>query len=523
MSEALYRKYRPTTFADVTDQEHVKVTIQNQIAAGSPSHAYLFTGPRGVGKTTVARLVAKAVNCEQQKHGEPCNKCSACEEIVGGRSLDVYEIDAASHTDVEHVRENIIKSVRFAPNRLKYKVYIIDEVHMLSISAFNALLKTLEEPPAHGLFILATTEIHKVPATIVSRCQRYDFHRIPAAALEKRLAGLAKEEGVQVSPDVLAEVARHADGCARDAESLLGQLLALGEKKITMDEASLVLPATTDVLVVDFLEALLARRTADAVRLVNVYVEQGIDIPHFLDDVIEVLRALLFVKIGGETTRMDKLEEKARGRLTTALESLTAAWITKGIEAFLEARRAAKAEKIPQLGVEIAVVKICEPQDFPPKGADLVTQNTASPSVILSAAKDLKKDSSASGLRMTKMDEHPPAVEVKATVFETVPVLSLDEVKTKWPTVFQQIKACHATLPIVMQAGEISVDGDAVEFSFQYALHADTVNQEKNRHVLEEVLQRVLGKRVRVRAKYKHADADDTVSNLLQEFGGSVV
>src|SRR3989338_8904992 len=371
MSEALYRKYRPTTFADVTDQEHVKVTIQNQIAAGSPSHAYLFTCPRGVGKTTVARLVAKAVNCEKQKHGEPCNKCSACEEIVGGRSLDVYEIDAASHTDVEHVRENIIKSVRFAPNRLKYKVYIIDEVHMLSISAFNALLKTLEEPPAHGLFILATTEIHKVPATIVSRCQRYDFHRIPAAALEKRLAGLAKEEGVQVSPDVLAEVARHADGCARDAESLLGQLLALGEKKITMDEASLVLPATTDVLVVDFFEALLARRTADAVRLVNVYVEQGIDIPHFLDDVIEVLRALLFVKIGGETTRMDKLEEKARGRLTTALESLTAAWITKGIEAFLEARRAAKAEKIPQLGVEIAVVKICEPQDFPPKGAEL--------------------------------------------------------------------------------------------------------------------------------------------------------
>jgi DNA polymerase-3 subunit gamma/tau len=394
---------------------------------------------------------------------------------------------------------------------------------MLSTSAFNALLKTLEEPPAHGLFILATTEIHKVPATIISRCQRFDFRRIPAASLVKRLAAITKEEGVSVSADVLAEVARHADGCARDAESLLGQILSLGEKKITMDEASLVLPATTDVLVVDFVESLLLKKTAEAVRLVNGYVEQGVDMAHFVDDVIDVLRALLFAKLGGEESRMEKLEEKARERLKAALGGASPVWITRTIEMFLEARRAVKTDKIPQLGVEIAIVKVCEP-DFQHREADLsLRAKRSNPSnVILSKAKDLRGDSSpaSGGVRMT--NEAP--VEVKATVFESIPVVSLDEVKTKWPEVFQQIKECHATLPIVMQAGEIAVvEGDAVEFSFQYALHADTINQARNRQLLEETLSRVLGKRVRVRAKYAHADADETVSNLLQKFGGSVV
>ncbi len=521
MSEALYRKYRPQTFADVTDQEHVKVTIRNQIAAGAPAHAYLFTGPRGIGKTTVARLVAKAVNCLKQKEGEPCNKCKVCEEVASGRSLDVHEIDAASHTDVENVRENIIKSVRFAPNKLKYRVYIIDEVHMLSTSAFNALLKTLEEPPAHGLFILATTEIHKVPATIISRCQRFDFHRISTASLVKRLAAITKEEGVSVSPDVLAEVARHADGCARDAESLLGQILSLGEKKITMDEASLVLPATTDVLVADFVESLLAKKTAEAVRLVNGYVEQGVDMAHFVDDVIDVLRALLFAKLGGEVSRMEKLEEKARERLKAALGSASPAWITRAIEVFLEARRAVKTDKIPQLGVEIAIVKVCEP-DFQHREAGLELVKGSQVRRVAGAQEPQRDSSSVSANLRTSHFSEP--VDIKTTVFENVPVVSLDEVKTKWPEVFQQIKECHATLPIVMQAGEITVvEGDAVEFSFQYALHADTINQARNRQLLEDTLSRVLGKRVRVRAKYAHADADETVSNLLQKFGGSVV
>src|SRR3989339_403593 len=208
----LYQKYRPSTFADVTGQYHVITTIQNQISSGSLAHAYLFTGPRGVGKTTTARLLAKIVNCLAVSDGEPCNTCESCKSIVSGQALDVYEIDAASHTDVENIRENIIKSVRFAPYILKKKVYIIDEVHMLSTSSFNALLKTLEEPPSHALFILATTEIHKVPETIISRCQRFDFAKLSAEKIMARLAGLAEAEGVKVDKKALRLIALNANG-----------------------------------------------------------------------------------------------------------------------------------------------------------------------------------------------------------------------------------------------------------------------------------------------------------------------
>src|SRR3990167_6662176 len=200
---SLYRKYRPQTFGDLTGQDHVRDTLRNQIKSGGLSHAYLFTGPRGVGKTTTARLLAKAANCLKLKEAEPCNACAACEAITNGAALDVLEMDAASHTQVDKVRENIVETVRVAPSILKKRVYIIDEVHMLSTASFNALLKTLEEPPAHALFILATTEIHKVPATIISRCQRFDFRKILLPALVVRLADICKQEGVKADTEVL--------------------------------------------------------------------------------------------------------------------------------------------------------------------------------------------------------------------------------------------------------------------------------------------------------------------------------
>lgn len=504
------------TFADVTDQDHVKTTLQNQVRTGHVSHAYVFTGPRGVGKTTIARLFAKVVNCQDAKNSEPCNACQACVEITNGSALDVYEIDAASHTDVENVRENIVRSVRFAPNRLKYKVYIIDEVHMLSGHSFNALLKTLEEPPAHALFILATTDIHKVPPTVLSRCQRFDFRRIPSSSMVVRLKRIADAEGREIEEGVLYEIAKHAEGCARDAEGLLGQMFAIADGPITTVEASLVLPSTTLVLVVDFVESILKRDAEKCVRLLNAYVEQGVDVPHFTDEVIELLRSLLIAKIGGAERMADVGDAETRARLSEAVLTADAEFLSNAIRIFLDSKRGGKTDRIPQLGLELASVDVCLGKERQ-EGKDVIA--SASDTIL---SMSLRAPGHQTGRSNPTSEITPSTIfPVQEVVFNSVPVIGLEEVKAKWPEVFQQIKENNAALPMIIQAGEISgVDGDVVEFAFQYALHAETVNQDKNRCLIEGILEKVLGKKIRVRAKYVHAETDAAVVDLLQQFGG---
>jgi DNA polymerase III subunit gamma/tau len=520
MAKAIYRIYRPTTFKEVSGQEHVVRTIQNQYASESLAHAYLFTGPRGVGKTTIARLMAKLVNCQSPKGSESCNTCDACLQMATGKALDVYEIDAASHTQVEHVREGVINSVRFAPNQLNKKVYIIDEVHMLSASAFNALLKTLEEPPEYALFILATTEIHKVPDTIISRCQRFDFRRIEADELVKRLEGIVKLEGVDVEKAVLREIVRHSDGCARDAESLLGQVLALGEKKIGLKEASLVLPVSNDVQVQTLIDALMARETKKGIELLNETLDQGMDLKHFVSDVISGLR------------------DRLMASLTEASEP--SVLVQYAIDEFINARNRIRLSHIPQLPVELAIVKICTGTGWVKPPSDFNQQEVGSGRVSPSQKEDqasvkveTKKDvsvsedtdqliESSSGKSETKKATQSVVSE---TVFDSVPVINIEDVKKKWPQVYDQIKQCNASLPLMMKQCEVSgVEGERVELSFDFDLYVDTVNKEKNRTLIEGVLEQVLGKKLRIRAvASKKSQSDEVVNGLLQEFGGSVV
>ena len=556
---ALYRTYRPSTFAEVTGQDHVTTTIQNQIKSGSVSHAYVFTGPRGIGKTTIARLLARAVNCESLNGAEPCNVCSPCIQIAEGKAMDVFEIDAASHSDVENVRENILRNVPFAPVSLKKKVYIIDEVHMLSTSAFNALLKTLEEPPSHVLFILATTEIHKVPATILSRCQRFDFKKIPKEAMVARLREIVKKESRQVAEDVLEQIARYSGGCERDAESLLGQLLALDENEITMDVASLVLPATTVVLVDAFLVALCARDTAQSIRLLNANLEQGIDLTHFLDDIISEMRNRMLALVSSQSP------------------SPEISFFENAIEKFLAARRHIRTDDIPQLPAELAVVEIClvtreTPSSFEEgAGGGRVKSNFSGgagsasggnhPGVDSSRVvshvgdgRDRPDHSSPNIIEKTISDEPTvrlePVVETETTVpvielsdafvlepvsaqpmtsdetgFDSIPIIGVDEIKRKWPEVFEQVAACNASLPLFLQTCEVNrVENNFVELGFEYDLYVQTINKEKNRKLVESILERVLGKAVKIRAVLtKSKEKDENVTALLDAFGGSVV
>ncbi|MEK7618876.1 MAG: DNA polymerase III subunit gamma/tau [Patescibacteria group bacterium] len=354
---SLYRTYRPKTFAELAGQEPIKQTLKNEIALGKTVHAYLFSGPRAVGKTSTARIFVRAVNCLKRIEGEsePCNKCAACTALLEGRSLDVLEIDAASHTGVDNVRDNIIVAARVANSSLKVKAFIIDEVHMLSTAAFNALLKLLEEPPGSVVFILATTELHKVPATIISRCQRFDFKKIPAVEMKKRLKKLCKLEKREVDEEVVDEIIRLSDGCLRDAESLLGQLLTLDGERITASDAAIFLPRSNRELVKKLMATILVKDVSAGVAIVDQLIEEGVDLTAFTNDCIEYCRWMLLAQSG--TQPPDSLPQADRESIKTATEKLSPAQILILIEHLVSALREARFANIKQLPLEMALVR----------------------------------------------------------------------------------------------------------------------------------------------------------------------
>lgn len=360
---ALYRKFRPDNFQDVKGQEHIVTTLKNQIKADRIGHAYLFTGTRGTGKTTIAKLFAKSVNCEHPVDGSPCGECRSCKTIAAGASLNVIEIDAASNNGVDNIRE-IIDEVSFSPVEGKYKVYIIDEVHMLSIGAFNALLKTLEEPPAYVIFILATTEVHKIPITILSRCQRYDFKRIGIDTIADRLRELMIQEKVQVEEKALRYIAKTADGSMRDALSLLDQCIAFhfGEE-LTYDKVLDVLGAVDTEVFGRLLSLIKKHDVTGCVSLLEEVVMQGRELTQFVTDIVWYLRNLLLAKtsdadiedvIDVSSDNLVKLKEEAQGMETDE--------IMRYIRIFSELSGQIKYATQKRILVEMTLIKLCKPQ-----------------------------------------------------------------------------------------------------------------------------------------------------------------
>ncbi len=354
-SQALYRKWRSQTFDELVGQEHVVQTLQNAITTGRIGHAYLFTGPRGVGKTTMARLLAKAVNCEASAEQRPCNHCHMCRAIAEGRAVDVIEMDAASHTSVEDARE-IIERVQFRPSESRTKVYVIDETHMLSTAAFNALLKTLEEPPAHALFILATTEFHKVPATIISRCQRFVFTRHSINNIAGHLEHIALEEGITLHEGVAESIARAATGAMRDAISILDQLIAGSDSTITLAQVHGLLGATDTGRVGALVNALLVGDVQSALHVVNEVADDGADLRQFARDLVDRLRALMLMTASNDHSTIDvpaeTLHEMQQQAAQTTIGQLVA-WL----KLFSNLDYQLKNSPYGQLPLEIAVVE----------------------------------------------------------------------------------------------------------------------------------------------------------------------
>lgn len=453
---ALYRKFRPDTFADVKGQDHIVTTLRNQLKAGRIGHAYLFTGTRGTGKTTIAKIFARTVNCENPTEDGPCGQCRSCLAIAAGASMNVIEIDAASNNGVDNIRE-IVEEVSYSPAEGKYKVYIIDEVHMLSIGAFNALLKTLEEPPSYVIFILATTEVHKLPITILSRCQRYDFKRITIDTIAGRLQELVAAENVQVEEKALRYIAKTADGSMRDALSLLDQCIAfhLG-RELTYEKVLDVLGAVDTEVFSRLLRHILDRDVLGCIRLLEEIVMQGRELVQFVTDFTWYLRNLMLVQASDNLEDVIDMSADNLRRLKEEAEQVDMERNIRYIRIFSELSNQIRYASQKRILVEIALIKICRPQMEVSQDAVLdrirqVEDKLENAKVIAAgAAEGLPAAGAADGL--TVPGTEPPKAQMPKAIPEDVRYIV-----SKWPAI---VGSADNPMRIYIKGAKLSLGND---------------------------------------------------------------
>lgn len=504
--QALYRVWRPQLFHDVVGQEHITRTLQNALLHNKFSHAYLFSGPRGTGKTSAAKIFAKAVNCEKAPVSEPCNECAACRGITDGSISDVIEIDAASNNGVDEIRD-IRDKVKFAPSAVQYKVYIVDEVHMLSIGAFNALLKTLEEPPKHVIFILATTEPHKIPLTIISRCQRFDFRRITAQAIVGRMDEIIREQKVEIESSALNVIARAADGGMRDALSLLDQAISFSDEKVTLEDALLITGSVSQGIISKLAQSIHERDVTKALYALDQLMQEGKDPIRFIEDFIYYYRDMLLYKTAPE---LEEVLERVTvdDEFKALAQTLATDEIYEIIDILNNSQQEMKWTNHPRIFLEVAIVKLSGQQSSTSSAngqeIKLLTEKINYLESELVKLKQLGIQAPEQSVQMTSESKQRsvrsgyklPEGRIRE-ILKTATRKDLEIIKSRWgellETLKRQNKASHAAL--LTDSEPVAASENAFILRFKYEIHCKMVAENNNnvRVNIEQILQEIIG------------------------------
>ena len=504
---ALYRRYRPQTFSAIVGQDHVTRTLRNAIAGGQVAHAYLLAGARGIGKTSIARIIAKAVNCPNAKDGDPCDRCESCVAIRDGRFLDLIEIDAASNRGIDEMRD-LREKVRFAPSMGQYKVYVIDEAHQLTNEAFNALLKTLEEPPPHAIFVLATTESQKIPATIVSRTQRFDLRRITHKAMVEQLTAIAKAEKVKAEPAALEAISRHAQGSLRDAESIFDQVETFAGGAVTLADVDALLGSSDWEETAALFDALVANDSAAAVILIRTLVDEGRDLRLFVRRSIDHVRALVLVRAAGQVP--ETASESVAAKLRAQAPSFGLERLAKIAKRLIETEQQLRTGEGTPLPLELALLDLTTDAATPgpatkapapqpaPAGA-----RAATPTVLTARPLPPSPARRQSGVvdlaeRRASAPARPPSEPIPAGG-AAAPSVSLERIRAAWQDLLERTKERSlGKAAQLVKAEPLAIEGSTIVVGFTDDF-ARSVWQDKQRPELERDLGEILGTVVRVR------------------------
>jgi len=523
----LYRKYRPKLFSEIVGQSAVKQILLEELKQGHVSHAYLFSGPRGTGKTSAARLFAKSLNCSKRsKDGEACGECSSCSDIAEGRSNDLIEIDAASNRRIEEIRE-LREHVKYVPASSPYKVYIIDEVHMLTNESFNALLKTLEEPPSHVVFILATTELHKIPETIFSRCQHFQFTKLRHDEMVIRLKRLAELEKIAVEESVLQDIARRSGGALRDAESLLGQILSIGKKKITPEDARLFLPIAGFETVYAWIAALVRGNAKEAFILLQGAEEQGMNMDVLLTEALALSRHMLVLcaTLDLEMAVAQYGTEDA-SRISELCRTAGLARMRKITYELLRARQDMHhSSDLPILPLELATALVCDEDSAPvvqieKKETRMVPEKKEVVTKAPVAKEPPVKKNPLSGDSLPKASVQPSGRDKPSEEGEAKH--SLEEVLDGWGEVLMKVRDKSQALNFILGVAQpVGIRGKTVELGFKYRLQQEKVKEFQNRTIVEEIIAEVFGTNYRIEASIRDDMVERSYKTNTAKDGGS--